>query len=259
MNKSKMMTLVPVLVAAFFVGAFSWTALYAQVAETQSLAEAKVLLKTYELKYISIAEFMQSAKLYVLEYSGTENALTVRIFSQHIPEFEALLKKLDVEKKDIQFQVFTIIASKETPAEQIKDRFITETQGISDKELRRVLDEMKGLWNFKYYSVDSPSFLIVKDGSGRSTFRLVSDRYNFVMDILHVSLRGDKPGSRIISLGQIQLNQSYNTPESQTKSTLLDTSDVTLKENGYLVVGVSGFTSGWSGLALILVIRAEIK
>jgi hypothetical protein len=46
---------------------------------------------------------------------------------------------------------------------------------------------------------------------------------------------------------------------SQQKTTLLDTTDITFKENGYLVVGVSGLHAGWSGLALILVIRAEIK
>jgi hypothetical protein len=40
---------------------------------------------------------------------------------------------------------------------------------------------------------------------------------------------------------------------------LIDTSDVTFREKGYLVVGVSGFQAGWSSSALILVISAEIK
>jgi hypothetical protein len=79
------------------------------------------------------------------------------------------------------------------------------------------------------------------------------------MNILHVNLRGTEPGKRIISVGQIQLNQGTNRPDSTERYTLLDTSDITFKENGYLVVGVSGFHSSWSGLALILVIRADVK
>jgi len=221
--------------------------------------QGEIYIKTYQLKYINATEFMRSAKFYVVDYGGTESTITVRIPGRSIPEFEALLKKLDVEKKNIQFQIITVIASKEAPDERMKSIFVSDTQGIADKELRRVLDEMKGLWNFKYYRVDTPSFLIVKDGAGQSHFKLISDRYDFDMNILHVNLRGDEPGKRIISVGQIQLNQDVSNMNSQQKSTLLDTTDITFKENGYLVVGVSGFHAGWSGLALILVIRAEVK
>jgi hypothetical protein len=282
MIRSKRTFLVPVLIAAVAMGALWWTPpLSSQVQASQELSTSaaapagqkdadqekgtaegqqdRMFTKTYDLKFIRVPELMQSARFYVQDYSGTESTLTVRIFGRNIPEFEALLKKLDVEKANIQFQVFTIIASKETPGEQIKKNFVAETQGIPDKDLRRVLDEMKGLWNFKYYQVESPSFLVVKDGAGRSKFKLVSDSYDFDMNVLHVNLRGDKPGSRIISVGQIQLNQSFFTADNKVESTLIDTSDVTFKENGYLVVGVSGFTAGWRGLALILVIRAEIK
>ena len=290
MNEPKGNLIVPVMVAAIALGVFSWTPLHSQTAATlsstdvrasqESAAEVTVqsgqtraaeqkgtpeynqselYLKTYELKFINVSEFMRSAKFYVLDYTGTESTMTVRIPGRNIPEFEALMKKLDVEKKNIQFQIITITASQEAPDERMKSVFVTDTQGISDKDLRRVLDEMKGLWNFKYYRVDTPSFLIVKDGAGQSHFKLVSDRYDFDMNILHVNLRGDEPGKRIISVGQIQLNQDISTQNSQQKATLLDTSDITFKENGYLVVGVSGFHAGWRGLALILVIRAEIK
>jgi hypothetical protein len=210
-----------------------------------------MMVKTYELKYISATEFMRSAKFYVLDSTGTESSLTVRIYGNNIPEFEALLKKLDVEKRNIQFQVYTIIASKDQPPERFKNNFVSETQGIADKDLKRVLDEMKGLWNFKYYWVDSPSFLVVKDGAAGSMFKLVSP-YDFDMNVLRVQLRGDEPGKRIISVGQIKLSQTMN-----QHSTLIETSDVTFKEKGYLVVGVSGMIG--SGQALILVISAEIK
>jgi len=212
-----------------------------------------MMVKTYELKFISATEFMRSARFYVLDSTGTESSLTVRIYGNNIPEFEALLKKLDVEKRNIQFQVYTIIASKDQPPERFKNNFVSETQGIADKDLKRVLDEMKGLWNFKYYWVDSPSFLVVKDGAAGSMFKLVSP-YDFDMNILRVQLRGDEPGKRIISVGQIKLIQTINL---QLKSALIDTSDVTFKEKGYLVVGVTGMIG--SGEALILVISAEIK
>lgn len=283
------------LMTALALGAGSWSPLIAQEAQRASTAQEAAaspaaqtlteqqraerqlallraqekenmpVVKTYTLKFISATEFMRSARFYVLESSGTESSLTVRILPKSIPEFEALLKKLDVEKRNIQFKVYTIIASKEQPLENFKDNFVSETQGLADKDLKKVLDEMKGLWNFKYYWVDSPSFLVVKDGAEGSMFKLISNPFEFDMRILRVNLRGDEPGKRIISVGQIQLNQAVNTPNNRSQSTLIDTSDVTFKEKGYLVVGVSGFTgvggynSGWRGAALILVISAEVK
>jgi hypothetical protein len=235
-----------------------------QKAEAQKIREAEQarrdyesVLKTYSLKYISVQEFVRAAKLYIQDYSGSESALTVRIFRTNIPAFEDLLKKLDVEKRNIQFQVYTIVASKELPSSTpglIENWLKNETKEIENRDLKRVLDEMKGLWNFKHYWIDSPSFLMVKDGSVSNSFRLVSNRH-FNMFIRRVQVRGDEPGKRTISVGQIKLTEELNT----TESTLIDTSDINFKEKGYLVVGISGFTSGWAGMALILVINAEIK
>lgn len=213
------------------------------------------VLKTYSLKYISVAEFTMAARLYVLDYSGSESALTVRIYKMNIPAFEDLLKKLDVEKRNIQFQIYTIMASKDLPSGSIYDNLLkNETKEIENKDLKRVLDEMKGLWNFKHYWADSPSYLTMKDGSGLNSVRLVSDRA-FFMDVTQVRVRGEEPGRRTISVGRIQLSE----PVINGKSTIIDTRDVNFKEKGYLVVGVSGFGSGWSGAALILIINAEIK
>jgi len=232
----------------------------AEAQKTRELEQARLnyesVLKTYSLKYISVEEFVRAAKLYIQDYSGSESALTVRIVRMNIPALEDLLKKLDVEKRNIQFQVYTIVATKdEEPPERYKDALKNETKEIPNKDLKRVLDEMKGLWNFKHYWLDSPSFLMVKDGSVSNTFRLVSSRH-LNMFIRGVQLRGDERGKRTISVGQIKLTEEIiNSPES----TLIDTSDINFKEKGYLVVGVSGFTSGWAGMALILIINAEIK
>jgi hypothetical protein len=222
----------------------------------EEAAKYEAVLKTYSLKYISVADFMRSARLYVLDSTGSENALTVRIHRWNIPAFEDLLKKLDVEKRNIQFQVYTIIASKDLPSGDPYENLLkNETKEIENRDLKRVLDEMKGLWNFKHYWLDSPSFLMVKDGSGSNFFKLVSSR-DLVMDILHVQVKGDEPGKRIISIGQIQLSQEIM---GGGRTKLIDTNDITFKEKGYLVVGVSGFRTSYSGLALILVINAEIK
>jgi hypothetical protein len=230
--------------------------LQARQAEREKfLAEAELnapVVKTYSLKYIGATEFMRSAKFYVYDSTGTESSLTVKIAKRNIPDFEALLKKLDVEKKNIQFQVYAILALKEDPLENLGGP--AETKEITDKDLKRVLDEMKGIWNFKHYWVDSPSFLIAKDGSGSTRAKLVS-RFDLELLLRNVQLRGEEPGKRIISVGEIAMTQKVNGGVDN----LINTSDITLKEKGYLVVGVSGLQAGWRNGALILVISAEIK
>ena len=224
----------------------------------QERADMEAVVKTYTLKYISASEFMRSAKFYVYDSSGTETNLTVRIPKKNIADFENLLKKLDVERKNIQFQVYTIVASKEDLPESYQSYLKTETKDISDRDLKRVLDEMKGLWNFKHYWVETPSFMIAKDGAESNHAKLVS-RHDFELYLRNVQLRGEDSGKRIISVGEIRLIQSLNTPAGKSQQNLIDTSDITFKEKGYLVVGVSGMQAGWSGAALILVISAEIK
>jgi len=229
--------------------------------EQRFKAEAELngsVVKTYSLKYINASEFMRSAKFYVYDSSGTESSLTVNIPKRSIPDFEALLKKLDVEKKNIQFQVYAILALKDEPLENPWGQ--TETKEITDKDLKRVLDEMKGIWNFKHYWVDSPSFLIAKDGSGSTRAKLVG-RYDLELLLRNVQIRGDEPGKRIVSVGEIGLTQRRGTSAQagNIDDVLLDTNDITLKEKGYLVVGVSGLQAGLRNGALILIISAEIK
>jgi hypothetical protein len=223
-----------------------------QKAEAYAAANEPVV-KTYALKYISASEFMRSAKFYVYDSSGTESTLTVKIPRKNISDFEALLKKLDVEKKNIQFQVYTIVASKEDLPKGYEDFAKNETTEIMDKDLKRVLDEMRGLWNFKHYWIDSPSFLIAKDGSGGNRFKLVN-RFDLQLILENIRLRSDEPGKRIISVGQIALTQDLGNKVDN----LINTGDITMKEKGYLVVGVSGL-AGMRGMALILVVSAEIK
>jgi hypothetical protein len=216
--------------------------------------EMEGLVKTYSLKYVNPNDLVKAAKFYLYDSTASGSTLTVRIPRKYVADFEALLKKLDVEKKNIQLQVYTIFASKtEFPKDMMQAEAKEGTSGIEDKELKKVLDELKSLWNFRYYFVESPSFLVVKDGSSQNSFKLVSSRYNHLLQVADTQIRGEETGKRIISIGRISLDQEANFQ----KGTIIQTSDITFRENGYLVVGVSG--SMGSGLALILVISAIIK
>ena len=157
------------------------------------------------------------------------------------------------EKKTVLFKVFTVIASKEKESEE------QEGEVIENRSLKKVLDELKNVWNFKSYVADGPSFLTVKEGSGSNYFRLVSSLYTFNLNILHVNVKGEESRKRVVSVGRIQLSQTYFSGGKEQTVTLIDTHDVSFKEKGFLVVGISGFRSGRRGNALILVINAEIK
>jgi len=221
----------------------------------------EVLIKTYTLKFVSPSEVLLVARPYVIDSTGANNVLTVRIQRKYVQDFEALIKKLDIEKKNILLRIYTIDASRELFSENYLKRLpAPPNQVIEDKDLKKVLDELKGLWNFKSYYFDTPSFLTVKDGAGSNSFRLVSTLQNLEMNVLHIKILGEEIGKRTVAIGQIEMTQILNTPRGVEHTTLIDTKDVSVKENGYLVVGVSGYSGGFeSGHALILVISAEIK
>jgi type II secretory pathway component GspD/PulD (secretin) len=127
-----------------------------------------------------------------------------------------------------------------------------KSDAIENKDLKRVLDELKTLWNFKTYEVDGPSFVTVREDTEPNNFKLVTNRaLNLVVS--NVKVIGDEPGKRIVSIEQLKLTGMMNFADY----VFVDTHDVTLKENGFLVAGVSGY--GSASNALILVINAEIK
>jgi hypothetical protein len=123
---------------------------------------------------------------------------------------------------------------------------------LENKDLKKVLDELNALWNFKSYEVDGPSFLTVKEDSGLNT-KLVTNRPLNLL-ISNVRVRGGVPGKRTISIEHLKLSGMANFVDY----VFIDTHDVELKEKGYLVAGVSGY-GGSSKQALILVISGEIK
>lgn len=260
MKKKKILSLFIVLM---FVFAVNSKKMAFPLAETAQEKQAKTdtskqvpkpyeaLIKTYQLNFIKPIELLAVAKFYIIDSTAYEDTISVKIYKTNIPKFEELLKKLDVEKKTVLFKVFTVIASKEKESEE------QEGEVIENKDLRKVLDELRNLWNFKSYKVDGPSFLTVKEGSGSNYVRLANATYPFYLYILHVKVKGEESQKRVVSVGQIQLFQTDNAGRDEV--TLINTHDVSFKEKGYLVVGISGLRTAWKRNALILVINVEIK
>lgn len=216
-------------------------------------SENERVIKTYFLKYIEPEELLEAARLHILDATAHKDTISIVIYKKHIPAFEELLKKLDVEKKTVLFKVFTVIATKEKLTE--------EDEVIENKDLKRVLNELKNLWNFQSYKVDGPSFLSAKEDSGANSFRLVSSVSFFNMLIMDIDVREEEPGKRIVSIGQILLKWRLSVTKAD-EQTLIDTKKITLKEGGYLVAGISGYgfpSQGKAAKALILIINAEIK
>ncbi len=333
--------------------------------QTASSAKQEIdgpVIRTYTLKNINPEAVVNVARLYGNEATFAGNILTVRIWKSQIPQFEELLRKLDVERKTIQFQVYAVVASRDgeeankpldsrgqaataaspaaakakermgspgtasysgapitlrfkdtdlrtvileiaqfahfnvvfdpdvrgvvtcnlenIPWDQALDIVLSQNQmgkiqdgnmvriaplrvlgggagqektvTIENKDLKRVLDELKALWNFKSYEVDGPSFLTVQEGSGPDNFKLVTNR-QLNLIVSNAKVAGDEPGKRTITVSQLKLTGMTNFVDY----VVVDTHDVSLKENGYLVAGVSGYGSATK--ALILVISAVIK
>lgn len=260
MKKKNILSLFFVLMFVFVVFSGKMTFLSAQSIQEKQAKTAPskqdyksmdILIKTYHLKFIKPIELLAVAKFYILDSTSYEDTITIRIRRRNIPKFEEIMKKLDIEKKTVLFKVFTVIASKEKESES------QEGEVIENRSLKKVLDELKNVWNFKSYKVDGPSFLTVKEGSGSNYVRLVTTTYPFYLNTLHVKVKGEESGKRVVSVGQIQLIQTDNAGRNEV--TLINTHDVSFKEKGYLVVGISGLRYTSRGKALILVINAEIK
>jgi type II secretory pathway component GspD/PulD (secretin) len=333
-----------------------------QAAATAKPASNELVIRNYTLRHIKPEAVVNVARLLGNDATFAGNILTVRIWTSQIPQFEELLKKLDVEKRLIQFQVFAVVASRDgdeerrsnearekaaasplpavkgkpgsstapgpaahpgepitlnfrdtdlrdvilfiaefahlnivfdpdvrgkvtcnlekIPWDQALDIILAQNQmakvidgnmlriaplrvlmgdsnpekspAVENKELKRVLDELKALWNFKSYEVDGPSFVTVKEDSGPDNFKLVTNR-QLNLIVSNAKVVGDEPGKRTVTIEQLRLTGMTNFVDY----VFVDTHDVSLKENGYLVAGVSGFGSATK--ALILVISAVIR
>jgi len=317
-----------------------------QVKQTEpAFNQNEFLTRTYELKHISAEEFMKVAKIFVNDFTERGSTLVVWIRRSNIENFESLLKKLDVEKKTIQLNIYAVYAHRDLklstldeknpspkkttadsgsspastraldkiknirvnrrygtgPAQAILESLaelaglnivfevdanfpvtsnfveipwtdavetILKQRGLGysiegdeliiislrkpTPELKKVLDELKALWNFTSYDMDGPSFITVRESAGSADFKLVMD-HTLNLSVTNVKVKGEEIGKRTVSIERLKLAGSMNFVDSL----YIDTPDVSVKEKGFLVAGVSGF--GSAADALILVISAEIK
>ena len=147
----------------------------------QTAWEWTEVIKTYQLNHIKPEVLIDATRLYIIDATVYKNTVTVKITNKNVSTFEELLKKMDVEKKNILFKVYTIMALRESAKKQ-------EQEEIEDKELKQVLDELNKLWKFQSYQIDKPFFITVKEESGSSFFKLASEFYgiNLVKEILQL-------------------------------------------------------------------------
>ena len=248
--------------SAVFIGLLGLTLAHAQEAQviasdqaaqqkdvaTDRSQEPHVLLKSYTLKYIKPEEFLRAAKFYYLESTSYGNTITARIASTQVSDLEKLLSVLDVEPKTVRFRVYPILAFR-----KLEPKIASS---VIDPELRRVLDEMNSLWKFESYVVEGPSFISVKEGTGLDSFKLLSSHMMNLL-ISDVKVSGGEAGARSISIGQLRLSGQTITLNHIIDTVFFDTHETILKEKGFLVAGVSGYTG--SDDAVILVLSAEIK
>ena len=205
------------------------------------------VIKTYQLKHIRPEDLINATRLYIIDATVYKDTVTVKMLNKNVSTFEELLKKMDVEKKNILFKVYTIMAITESGKK-------VEQENIEDKGLKQVLDELKKLWKFQSFNIDNPFFITVKEDSGSNFFRLASEFYGGLgLRIQQVNLNSDNPGNRNITIGQLKLLAS----NMGNEQIFIDSNNIKLKEDGYLVVGVSGMTV--RGKVLILVLNAEIQ
>jgi len=215
-----------------------------QVQTTQNSQGFQILVKSYTLRFIKPEEILKAGRFYYVDATAYGNTIMVQIYPKQVPAFEKLLAALDVAPKTVLFRVYPIIATRggetKKPATAV------------DPELKGVLDEMNTLWKFESYEMEGPSFIPVKEATGPNSFKLLSSRQMNLL-VSEVKVTGEEAGKRTITIGQLRLSGEVNS----LKLVFLDTHDIVLKENGYLVAGVSGYVG--SDKALILVLIGEIK
>jgi|GEM_PF-1151117 len=217
--------------------------------ETKKQSSASnIVTKTYFLKHILPKTVERSLRAYFFHssYERNGNMITVKMLNENIPKFEELLKKIDVEKKKVLIRVFTVIASNEG-----------KSSIIQNNDLKRVLSELQKVLSFKAFRVDGASALTVKDGQERGYLQLSSSS-SLKLELRDIYIKEDKPGDRIVGFEFI-LDQKSRLlgKDGDLFSNTLIRSETSVKENGYLVAGVSKI--GENGDSLVLVINAEIK
>lgn len=226
-KKMKRLIIILLIVLFIFAGSVS-------LKGQDSKANERIhIQKTYFLKNVSGKFVLNSLKVYILDHSYNGNILSVTIRRDNVEIFEKLLKKIDVKRKKINFRIFAVIGSHNGQKEKIEN-----------KDLRNVLNELKEVLTINSFKLDGVGSLAVVDGVRRSAIRLSSKSgLNLKLSLHEISIKSDSKGKRSVHFQFEVLHFMESTSF--------------IKENGYLVAGVSKI--GKNGDSLILIINADIE
>jgi len=226
-KKMKKLVLILMVILLMLVGTSTISA------EKTKSNQRVIVEKTYFLKNVSADFVVDSLKVYIMDKSYNGNILSVTIRRDNVEKFEKLLKIIDVEKRKINFRIFAVIGKHEGPGEKIEN-----------KDLKKVLDELMEVLSFKSFKVDGVASLAVMEGGKRSFIKLSSKSgLELTLYLQKISVKKDKSGKRSVHF-------NFNLISLISSSTFV-------RENGYLVAGVSKI--GKNGDSLILIINAEIE
>ena len=222
--------------------------MYSQSEDKKSTNRPDWVTKTYVLKHISPKKVHNTLRRYFYEssYDRNGNMFTVMISKRNVSQFEELLKQLDVEKKTILIRFFTVIASLEG-----------KSAAVPNKDLQQVLAELQKVLSFKSFRLDGVSAVTVKESQTYSRLSL-SSKSPLELTLERISIKGETRDQRNIGffLTLKHRPEPFITKDDTGAYQTLIATETSVKENGYLVAGVSKIGNGDS---LVLVINAEIK
>lgn len=208
--------------------------------KTEQSNDMVKISKTYILKHAlpSVVYSVLRPYVYQKSYSDSSMMLTVVMPKTNQRKFEEILRMMDVKKKDVILTIYTIIASSSTA---------TKPKPIKNKALSTVLEKLRNLLSFKTFVLDGVSLLPLKDGQKRGNIKLSSKTSKLWLSIRDVQIKGNKRDGR-----ELKFHFRF---ESQKIGDLIST-ETSIKENGYLVAGVSKI--GKNGDSIILIMSAKI-
>jgi hypothetical protein len=227
-KKMKKLIVILILVVLFIAGTMTLSA------GKEDTVNRKYVERTYFLKNVS-AEFAMSAlRVYIEDHSARGNILSVRIREDKIKKFEELLNKIDRKRERIIFRIFTLIGSHNGTGEKIKN-----------KALKAVLNELSEILSINSFKLDGVGSLSVMEGSNRISTLSLASRSGLDLKLMlkTITLRKDKSEERSVKFNFDLIGYI--------------SSSTSIRENGYLVAGVSKI--GKNGDSLILIINADIE
>lgn len=216
--------------------------------------DGKTVTRTYELRHVTASSIRSILEPYIQQigYSHGSQYMVITMYEKNVKAFEDLLGKLDRPRRNINFRIFTVIASNRADAKP------TDLH----PDLQGVVDELKKVLGYRSYRLDGVSTFMVMNGSDQNELELNSQVDDLYLMLYDVMISGaENSNEKMIKLGLVLREQFGNVivPADQKaiNRQLIRVDSLQLKEGGYLVAGVSKL--GENNDALVLVINAAVQ